>query len=86
MHQEFVAPSKKFADIIIPHGAENTVAIGFRTKPLLPSSKREKSFYKILSFKLLPYHTVVSKVFAESKVSATSSGCLPSNVLCVMDN
>ena len=27
MHQEFVAPSKKFADIIIPHGAENTVAI-----------------------------------------------------------
>lgn len=27
MHQEFVAPSKQFADIIIPHGAENTVAI-----------------------------------------------------------
>lgn len=27
MHQEFVAPSKKFADIIIPRGAENTVAI-----------------------------------------------------------
>lgn len=27
MHQAFVAPSKQFADIIIPHGAENTVAI-----------------------------------------------------------
>lgn len=27
MHQEFVAPSKQYADIIIPHGAENIVAV-----------------------------------------------------------
>ncbi len=27
MHQKFVAPSKQYADIIIPHGAENIVAI-----------------------------------------------------------
>lgn len=27
MHQKFVAPSKQYADIIIPHGAENTVAV-----------------------------------------------------------
>ncbi len=27
MHKKFVAPSKQFADIIIPHGAENPVAV-----------------------------------------------------------
>ncbi|MEG1458847.1 MAG: uridine kinase, partial [Acetivibrio sp.] len=28
MHEEFVEPSKKHADIIIPRGGENEVAIG----------------------------------------------------------
>jgi uridine kinase len=27
MHLEFVEPSKRYADIIIPRGAENTVAV-----------------------------------------------------------
>ena len=27
MHEEFVEPSKKFADIIVPKGGENTVAL-----------------------------------------------------------
>ena len=27
MHDEFVEPSKKYADIIIPRGGENTVGI-----------------------------------------------------------
>jgi uridine kinase len=27
MHQAFVEPSKRFADIIVPHGGENDVAI-----------------------------------------------------------
>ena len=27
MHQEFVAPSRQYADMIVPHGAENPVAI-----------------------------------------------------------
>ncbi len=27
MHEKFVAPSKQFADIIIPHGADNSIAI-----------------------------------------------------------
>ena len=33
MHQQFVEPSKKFADIIIPEGSHNKVAIDIiRTK------------------------------------------------------
>jgi uridine kinase len=27
MHEEFVEPSKQFADIIVPHGGQNEVAI-----------------------------------------------------------
>ncbi len=27
MHEQFVEPSKRYADIIVPHGSENTVAI-----------------------------------------------------------
>jgi len=27
MHLQFVEPSKRYADLIIPHGGENTVAI-----------------------------------------------------------
>ncbi|MBK5189663.1 MAG: uridine kinase, partial [Gemmatimonadaceae bacterium] len=27
MHEEFVEPTKQFADIIVPHGGQNTVAI-----------------------------------------------------------
>jgi uridine kinase len=29
MHLEFVEPSKRYADIIIPHGGENKVALDF---------------------------------------------------------
>ena len=35
MHQEFVEPSKRYADIIIPEGGYNTVAIDFITSKLL---------------------------------------------------
>jgi uridine kinase len=28
MHEEFVEPSKHFADVIVPHGGYNEVAIG----------------------------------------------------------
>ncbi len=27
MHQEFVEPSKRFADVIVPHGGHNEIAI-----------------------------------------------------------
>ena len=27
MHEEFVEPTKQYADIIVPHGGKNTVAI-----------------------------------------------------------
>lgn len=27
MHEQFVEPSKRYADVIVPHGSENTVAI-----------------------------------------------------------
>ncbi len=30
-HEQFIEPNKKYADIIIPHGGENTVAIDFIT-------------------------------------------------------
>ena len=39
MHEEFVEPSKRFADVIIPHGGHNTVAIDmvlYRIRSLLP--------------------------------------------------
>jgi uridine kinase len=41
MHLEFVEPSKRFADVIIPHGGHNTVAIDmvlYRLRTLLPES------------------------------------------------
>ena len=34
MHEEFVEPSKKHADIIIPRGGENTVAINIMIKQI----------------------------------------------------
>ncbi|MCA9732460.1 MAG: uridine kinase [Deferribacteres bacterium] len=42
MHQQFVEPTKRYADIIIPQGGHNTVAINlFQTK--IESLLREKS-------------------------------------------
>lgn len=38
MHQKFVAPSRQFADILIPHGAENKIAVdlvAFQLKDLV---------------------------------------------------
>lgn len=29
MHMEFVEPSKRYADLIVPEGGENTVALDF---------------------------------------------------------
>ena len=34
MHEQFVEPSKKYADIIIPRGGENTTGIGILTEHL----------------------------------------------------
>jgi uridine kinase len=34
MHLEFVEPSKRSADIIVPHGGENQVALGMVTARL----------------------------------------------------
>ena len=43
MHQQFVEPSKKFADIIIPEGGKNPVAIDIlRTKIISILNERQK--------------------------------------------
>ncbi len=34
MHEEFVEPSKRYADIIIPRGGENTAAINILVEHL----------------------------------------------------
>ncbi len=34
MHEQFVEPSKKYADIIIPRGGENTTGIAILTEHL----------------------------------------------------
>ncbi|HET9582042.1 MAG TPA: uridine kinase [Gemmatimonadota bacterium] len=44
MHEEFVEPSKRFADVIIPEGGENEIAIDMiasRVRLLLPSQGRK---------------------------------------------
>lgn len=43
MHVAFVEPSKRFADIIVPEGGENAVAIGLLRSALLHSLRREPS-------------------------------------------
>jgi uridine kinase len=44
MHEEFVEPSKRFADVIIPEGGENEIAIDMiasRVRLLLASGEKE---------------------------------------------
>lgn len=44
MHEEFVEPSKKYADVIIPHGGENAPGIEMLTTYLTKMLQAEESF------------------------------------------
>lgn len=40
MHQQFIEPSKRFADVIIPQGGENNVAIEILTARILEQLRK----------------------------------------------
>ena len=48
MHEQFVEPSKKNADIIIPEGGYNVVALRCSTKEFMPSSASRISYFRKL--------------------------------------